>query len=145
MHAGCYVRARISGSLMIPGGTPAASRYGEEREVVVTELHVAASGSASATVVVLTADTGTGRPVRVDVAVRTETVEVWHQDRCRAVFDRGILRVWLAHPVRALFVDDVLWAAVDGGDIALAITGAASQDGPFVLPARVYDELRWRI
>ena len=48
-----------------------------------------------------------GRAAAVGFQVRRDTVEVWHLDRMRAVFDRDYLRGWLANPFEPLGIDDV--------------------------------------
>jgi hypothetical protein len=87
--------------------------------------------------------TTSGAEAQVDVVVRRDTVEIWRGDRCAAVLDRFTFQAWLAHPVRALVVDDVMWAPVDE-QVALVVSGADTV-GPWTLPPDVYEELRWRV
>lgn len=89
------------------------------------------------------ARTCSGAEAQVDVVVRRDTVEIWRGDRCAAVLDRFTFQAWLAHPVRALVVDDVMWAPVDE-QVALVVSGADTV-GPWTLPPDVYEELRWRV
>jgi hypothetical protein len=51
------------------------------------------------------------REAAVEVAIRLDTVEIWSGQRCRAVFDREVLRDWLALPKGVLAVDDVMWTS----------------------------------
>jgi hypothetical protein len=54
-----------------------------------------------------------------------DTVEVWHHKRCAAVFDRELLRFWLAQPDAPLEVDEVVFSldrAVDqDGRVAISL------------------------
>jgi hypothetical protein len=51
--------------------------------------------------------TASGTTEPVDFLVHLNAVEVWFQDRCRAVLSRRELHCWLAEPRSPLVVDDI--------------------------------------
>jgi hypothetical protein len=48
-----------------------------------------------------------GSAATVDFLIHLSAVEVWFQQRCRAVLNRRLLRSWLAEPQAPLVVDEV--------------------------------------
>ncbi|HST85521.1 MAG TPA: hypothetical protein VLL08_27530 [Kineosporiaceae bacterium] len=42
--------------------------------------------------------TRSGPAIDVEVRIGAEVVEIWRQGACKAIFDRGHLRAWLADP-----------------------------------------------
>ena len=54
--------------------------------------------------------TASGRAAEVRFMVEPERVEVWHCDQRRGVFDRGVLRQWLADPGAPLVEDEVTFS-----------------------------------
>lgn len=48
-----------------------------------------------------------GMDADVELTFRRDVVEVHHEGRCRAVFDRDHLREWLTYPQGSVSVDDV--------------------------------------
>jgi hypothetical protein len=42
--------------------------------------------------------TRSGPEVDIEIRVGRETVEIWRQGTCQAIFDRGHLRAWLCDP-----------------------------------------------
>ena len=62
----------------------------------------------------------------VEVRIRRDFVEFWHRDRCGGVFDRRLLREWLAYPDGRLSVDDVSLVALRGEDVGLILDRVGS-------------------
>jgi hypothetical protein len=54
--------------------------------------------------------TGSGSAAMVDFVIRLNAVEVWFQERRRAVLSRRVLRSWLAEPQMPLVVDEVAFS-----------------------------------
>lgn len=61
-----------------------------------------------------------GDVVLVEIAFHRDTVEVFCLSRNRAVFDREVLRAWLAEPEGWLTEDDVSWRD-DEGELQILI------------------------
>jgi hypothetical protein len=51
--------------------------------------------------------TRSGPQIDIEVLIRNETVEIWRQGACKAIFDRGHLRAWMADPVDPIGMGDV--------------------------------------
>ncbi len=69
--------------------------------------------------------TGSGMAAMVDFLIHDQAVEVWFQERRRAVLNRWVLRGWLADPHMPLVVDEVAFSLdtmVDSqGRVALSL------------------------
>ena len=51
--------------------------------------------------------TRSGPEIHVEIRIGTETVEIWRQGTCTAIFDRGHLRAWLADPSTPIGIGEV--------------------------------------
>ena len=58
--------------------------------------------------------TRSGSGVDLEIRIITDTAEVWRDDRCVAVLDRGYLRVWLTAPAGSIGMGEVLLTFVEG-------------------------------
>jgi hypothetical protein len=58
---------------------------------------------------------GAGRAVAIDVSITYDSVEVWAGDWRCAVFDRALLRAWLALPYGFLVIGDITWGSTETG------------------------------
>ena len=63
---------------------------------------------------------------QVEVRIRRDFVEFWHRDRCGGVFDRRLLRDWLALPDGRLTVDDVSLVALRNNRVGLILERVGS-------------------
>jgi len=90
--------------LLGPRGAGAAVQREIGHDVDRVTMH--ASGTRDSRFQVEVATTS-GRAAMVAFRVLDDRVEVWHQDRCAAVFQRDDLRAWLREPVGRLSMDDV--------------------------------------
>jgi hypothetical protein len=76
--------------------------------------------------------TQSGRTTGATFRPRLDTVEVWHEQHCSAVFDRKVLRAWLTLPSGLLAVDEVRLVHDGGVDsqirivMSLPVVGAGS-------------------
>lgn len=48
-----------------------------------------------------------GPQVDIEIRIGRETVEIWRQGACKAIFDRGHLRAWLADPTNPMGMGEV--------------------------------------
>jgi hypothetical protein len=62
-----------------------------------------------------------GRCATLECRVRLDLVELWFEDRCRAVLDRDRFRAWLDKHPEPYAVDDVIWTAGNGTPAVLLI------------------------
>ena len=83
----------------------------------------------------------TGREVTAEFRIRRDTVEVWCQDRCMAIMDRDVFRIWLERNPGPYVVDDVMWTQVPGEPVALVIRNS----GCWLIPAALMSGLRARV
>jgi hypothetical protein len=83
----------------------------------------------------------TGRNVATEFRIRRDTVEIWYQDRCKAVMDRDIFRIWLERNPGPYAVDDVIWTLTKGEPVALVIQGS----GCWLIPQHLIDGLHARV
>ena len=83
----------------------------------------------------------TGRNVTAEFRIRRDTVEVWYQDRCQAVMDRDLFRIWLERNPGPYAVDDILWTHAPGEPVVLVIRNS----GCWLIPASVMSGLRARV
>ena len=83
----------------------------------------------------------TGRLVRAEFRIRRDTVEVWYQDRCKAIMDRGLFRMWLTDNPGLYVVDDVMWTLKPGQPVALVI----NDSGCWLIPAELMAGLRAQV
>jgi hypothetical protein len=83
----------------------------------------------------------TGREVTAEFRIRRDTVEVWYQDRCKAVLDRDSFRIWLERNPGPYAVDDVMWACAPDEPVVLMIRDS----GCWLIPASVMAGLRARV
>jgi hypothetical protein len=83
----------------------------------------------------------TGRLLTAEFRIRRDTVEVWYQDRCQAVLDRDIFRVWLERNPGPYAVDDVMWTLKPGEPVSLMIRNS----GCWLIPTRLMSGLRARV
>jgi hypothetical protein len=84
---------------------------------------------------------GSGAEVMVEARLRPEWVEVWFAGRLRAVLARQALKTWLACPIDALVVEDVVWTVSGTGQISLALADV----GVWPVRVHVWDGLRARL
>ena len=77
--------------------------------------------------------TASGAAVSVSFLIQPNAVEVWFQERCRAVLNRMLLRSWLAEPAWPLVADEVALSP----DATLDFQGRSA----FSLP----DQLVWTL
>jgi hypothetical protein len=80
-------------------------------------------------------------PSQVEVRVRRDFVEIWHDDRCGGVFDRKRLHNWLSRPSDQLTVDEVTLLALQDDRIGLMLHSI----GTWSLGGQVVAGLRSRI
>jgi hypothetical protein len=83
----------------------------------------------------------TGRHVSAEFRIRLDTVEVWYRDRCQAVMDRDLFRVWLERNPGPYVIDDVMWTQAPGEPVALMIRDS----GCWLIPASLMSGLRARV
>jgi hypothetical protein len=50
---------------------------------------------------------GIGRAIAIDMSIKRDWVEGWANDRCWAVFNRELLRAWLASPSGSYAVEGI--------------------------------------
>jgi hypothetical protein len=71
--------------------------------------------------------TSSGRAAAVEFRFQSDSVEVWHAQRCRGVFDRGVLQAWLTTPRNPLVANEVTFSLdrmVDyEGRVSLSLPG----------------------
>ena len=80
-------------------------------------------------------------PAQVEVRIRRDFVEIWHQDRCGGVFDRVRLRRWLRRPIGRLTVDEVTLLALRENRVGLLL----HRGGAWALGVEVVAWLRARV
>jgi hypothetical protein len=83
----------------------------------------------------------TGRLVQAEFRIRRDTVEVWYQDRCKAIMDRGLFRMWLWDNPGPYAVDDVIWTLTKGQPVALVI----NDSGCWLIPSHLMAGLMARV
>ena len=86
--------------------------------------------------------TTAGQEALVEIVLRRDVAEWWWDDSCRAVFDRQGLRAWLAHPIHALVLDEVMLAPLARGHVAISVAGVI---GPWMLTPDELEQLRGRV
>jgi hypothetical protein len=74
----------------------------------------------------------------IRIRLLRDTVEVWYADRCQGIFDREVVRGWIASQQDWLISNDVLLAACPGW-AAVAIRGRVPLGG---VTEAVLDQLR---
>jgi hypothetical protein len=79
--------------------------------------------------------------VDAEFRIRRDTVELWYQDRCQAVMDRAIFRIWLERSPGPYAVDDVMWTLTEVETVLLVIRNC----GCWVIPEHMMDGLRARV
>jgi hypothetical protein len=89
----------------------------------------------------ITLPSTTGRNVCAEFRIRRDTVEVWYQDRCQAVMDRDLFRIWLERNPGPYVVDDVMWTLTPGQPVALVIRDS----GCWLIPPDLIAGLRARV
>ena len=82
-----------------------------------------------------------GRWVALECRVRLDLVELWFEDRCRAVMDRDRFREWMDDNPGPYVVDDVMWTAQDDAQAVLVIRDF----GSWLIGADLLAELRDRL
>ena len=78
---------------------------------------------------------------QVEVRIRRDFVEIWHEDRCGGVFERVRLRRWLRRPIGRLTVDEVTLLALRENRVGLLL----HRDGAWALGGEVVSWLRARV
>ncbi len=99
------------------------------------------AGQGSGELYVIALLSTTGRQVSTEVHIRSVTVEIWYQDRCKAMLNRFLFRRWLEDRCDPHVIDDVMWVQTPSRTVALVISGA----GFWLLPAWDVAELRERV
>jgi hypothetical protein len=85
--------------------------------------------------------TTTGWPLCVLLIIRRKTIEVWHKDRCHAVMDRDLFRIWLERNPGPYCVRDVIWTVNKGEPVVLLIQGS----GCWLIPSELIAGLQARV
>ena len=90
--------------------------------------------------------TRSGSGVDIEIRIIPDTVEVWREDRCSAVLDRGHLRSWLAEPTDSIGMGEVMFTIDRCVDVEgrIAITLLPDVDA-WTLDERTAIRLRNRI
>ena len=83
----------------------------------------------------------TGYLVEVEFSIRRDTIEVWYQDRCQAVMDRDLFRIWLERHPGPYAVDDVMWTSTEHDGVALLLRNS----GCWLIPDHLMAGLHERI
>lgn len=83
----------------------------------------------------------TGWQVSAEFRIRRDTIEVWYRDRCQAVMDRDLFRVWLERNPGPYVVDDVMWTLTKGEPVALVIRDS----GCWLIPPELMAGLQARV
>ncbi len=83
----------------------------------------------------------TGYPMTVEFRIRRETVEVWFQDRCQAILDRDLFRIWLDRNPAPYVVDDVMWTMANAETVGLIIRDS----GCLLIPVELMAGLHERV
>jgi hypothetical protein len=89
--------------------------------------------------------TTSGSPASVDFRIRPENVEIWFQERRRAVLDRHVLRCWLAEPQTPLVVDEVAFSLDRVADSPARVALSLPDVLVWTLSPDVLAGLRYRI
>jgi hypothetical protein len=89
--------------------------------------------------------TVSGRAAEVIVRIRLDSVEIWHHEHLSAVFDRQILRAWLADPWDLLADDEVCFSLDRRSDPRGRIAVSLPHVGLWPLSPNVLASLRDRI
>lgn len=76
----------------------------------------------------------------IRLSIRTDTVEVWCDDRCVAVTARDDFEIWLHKPSATLSADEIAWTT-DREHSCIVIVDSP----PYVIPAHVIPFLRRKV
>jgi hypothetical protein len=71
-------------------------------------------------------DTHSGVSAEVEIHIVGETIEVWRNQSCVAVFDRGHLRAWFAEATGPFGMGDVMFTLDRDGQITITMPDVES-------------------